>query len=218
MLRGHEGLDIEVVEGTRASVANASGSEVVRAWVEAPQINTTAVDTTATTTVQRRNQAQTHQVEVELTGAGPHLVTLGFDDGGSTDPDSDNDGLPDAWELENFGTLDRDGTLDFDNDGLTDREEYIVGANPKDAASGMPPMAVESTGDTFRVQFPTVAGRVYTVMARANLTSGDWTAVTQIVDGQANPVTGDGTTKTVTETGLGSAAGRFYRVQVELAP
>jgi hypothetical protein len=218
MLRGHEGLDIEVVKGTRASVANASGSEVVRAWVEAPQINTTAVDTTATTTVQRRNQAQTHQVEVELTGAGPHLVTLGFDDGGSTNPDSDNDGLPDAWELENFGTLERDGSGDFDNDGLTDREEYIVGANPKDAASGMPPMAVESTGDTFRVQFPTVAGRVYTVMARASLTSGDWTAVTQIADGQANPVIGDGTSKTVTETGLGSTAGRFYRVQVELAP
>ena len=220
MLRGHEGLTSEVVENnTRVSVANASGSEVVRAWVEAPQINTAAVDTAATTTVQRRNQAQTHQVEVELTGAGPHLVTLGFDDGGSTDPDRDNDGLPDVWELENFGNLDRDGTGDFDRDGLTDREEYIVGSNPMNAASGFPALAVESTGDTFRVQFPTVAGRVYTVMARTHLTSGDdWTAVTQIADGQANPVTGDDTTKTVTETGLGSTGGRFYRVQVELAP
>ena len=220
MLHGHEGLTTEVVENsTRVSVANASGSEVVRAWVEAPQINTAAVDTAATTTVQRRNQAQTHQVEVELTGAGPHLVTLGFDDGGSTDPDRDNDGLPDVWELENFGNLDRDGTGDFDRDGLTDREEYIVGSNPMNAASGFPALAVESTGDTFRVQFPTVAGRVYTVMARTHLTSGDdWTAVTQIADGQANPVTGDDTTKTVTETGLGSTGGRFYRVQVELAP
>jgi hypothetical protein len=220
MLRGHEGLTTEVVEaGTRASVANTSGSEVVRAWVEAPQINTAAVDTVATTTVPRRNQAQTHQVEVELTGAGPHLVTLGFDDGGSTDPDRDNDGLPDVWELENFGNLDRDGTGDFDRDGLKDREEYIVGSNPMNAASGFPALAVESTGDTFRVQFPTVAGRVYTVMARTHLTSGDdWTAVTQIADGQANPVTGDDTTKTVTETGLGSTGGRFYRVQVELAP
>ena len=218
MLRGHEGLDIEIVEGTRASVANASGSEVVRAWIEAPQINTAAVDTAATTTVRRRNQAQTHQVEVELTGAGPHLVTLGFDDGGSTDPDSDADGLPDAWELENFGNLDRDGTGDFDSDGLTDREEYVVGSNPTNAASGFPALSVESTGDTFRVQFPTVAGRVYTVMARTSLTSADWTAVTQIVDGQANPVTGDGTLKTVTETGLGSTDARFYRIQVDLVP
>ena len=220
MLRGHEGLTSEVVENnTRVSVANASGSEVVRAWVEAPQINTAAVDTAATTTVQRRNQAQTHQVEVELTGAGPHFVTLGFDDGGSTDPDSDNDGQPDVWELENFGNLGRDGSGDFDRDGLKDREEYIVGSNPMNAASGFPALAVESTGDTFRVQFPTVAGRVYTVMARTHLTSGDdWAVVTQIVDGQANPVTGDDTTKTVTETGLGSTGGRFYRVQVEIAP
>jgi hypothetical protein len=217
MLRGQEGLTSEVVEGARASVANASGSEVVRAWVEGPQINAAAIDTTSTTTVQRRNQAQTHQVEVELTGSGTHLVTLGFDDGGSTNPDSDADGLPDAWELENFGNLDRDGTGDFDNDGLSDREEYVVGSNPKDASSGFPALGIESTGETFRVSFPTVAGRVYTVMARTNLTSGDdWTPVTSIQDGQANPVTGDGTTKTVTETGLDNTPGRFYRLKVEL--
>ena len=221
MLRGHEGLTTEVMEGdTRVSLANASGSEVVRAYIEAPFVNDAAKDTEllTPTTVQRRNQAQTHQVEVELTGTGTHLVTLGFDDGGGTNPDSDADGLPDAWELENFGNLGRDGTGDFDSDGLTDREEYIVGSNPTNAASGFPALVVDSTGDTFRVEFPTVAGRVYTVMARTSLTSGDWTAVTQFVDGQANPVTGDGTTKTVTETGLGSTPGRFYRVQVGLAP
>lgn len=38
--------------------------------------------------------------------------------------DSDNDGLGDDWEQANFGNLDRDGTLDSDNDGATDREEY----------------------------------------------------------------------------------------------
>ena len=218
MLRGHEGLTSEVVENnTRVSVANASGSEVVRAWVDAPKINAAAIDTTATTTVQRRNQAQTHQVEVELTGSGTHLVTLAFDNGGNTNPDSDADGLPDAWELENFGNLDRDGSADFDSDSLTDREEYVVGSNPKDATSGFPALAVESTGDTFRVTFPTVAGRVYTVMARTNLNSGDdWAPVSNVGNGQSNPVTGDGTTKVVTETGLGNTSGRFYRLKVEV--
>jgi len=131
-------------------------------------------------------------------------------------PDSDNDGLPDAWELENFGNLDRTGSGNFDSDNLTDREEYIVGSNPKDAASGFPALAVESTGETFRVTFPTIAGRVYTVMGRASLTSDQWTPVTNVQNGQPNPVEGDGTTKTVTETGLGTTAARFYRVQVEL--
>ena len=42
--------------------------------------------------------------------------------------DSDCDGMDDDWELEQFGTLDRDGTGDFDNDGVIDR----VDAYPTD--------------------------------------------------------------------------------------
>ncbi len=38
--------------------------------------------------------------------------------------DTDNDGLGDDWEQANFVNLDRDGTLDSDSDGATDREEY----------------------------------------------------------------------------------------------
>jgi hypothetical protein len=153
---------------------------------------------------------------------GNTTLVFGFDQGTDlTQPaaDSDADGLPDAWELENFGNLDRDGSADFDSDSLADREEYVVGSNPKDATSGFPALAVESTGDTFRVTFPTVAGRVYTVMARTNLNSGDdWAPVSNVGNGQINPVTGDGTTKVVTETGLGNTPGRFYRLKVEVAP
>lgn len=32
--------------------------------------------------------------------------------------DADNDGMPDQWETDNFSTLDRDGTEDFDGDGI----------------------------------------------------------------------------------------------------
>jgi hypothetical protein len=34
----------------------------------------------------------------------------------------------------------------------------------------------------------------------------------------ANPVTGDGTTKALAEQGLGGKNGRFYQVEVQLAP
>ena len=44
--------------------------------------------------------------------------------------DSDGDGMSDAWELFHFHTLDRDGTEDFDEDGLTDLEEFELGTNP----------------------------------------------------------------------------------------
>ena len=45
--------------------------------------------------------------------------------------DSDGDGLLDSWEMTWFGNLSRDGTGDFDNDGISDRGEYLAGLNPK---------------------------------------------------------------------------------------
>lgn len=44
--------------------------------------------------------------------------------------DVDQDGLADAWEMENFGVLSRDGTGDFDGEGLSDRDEYLNGCHP----------------------------------------------------------------------------------------
>ncbi len=44
--------------------------------------------------------------------------------------DSDGDGLSDAWEMQHFGSLDRDGTGDFDQDGFSDRTEFLYGSNP----------------------------------------------------------------------------------------
>ncbi len=45
--------------------------------------------------------------------------------------DSDNDSMDDIWEDLNFQTLDRDGTQDFDNDGLSDLDEFLAGTLPK---------------------------------------------------------------------------------------
>ncbi len=40
------------------------------------------------------------------------------------DHDSDNDSLPDAWEMEYFGNLNQTGATDFDGDGETNYQEY----------------------------------------------------------------------------------------------
>jgi len=45
--------------------------------------------------------------------------------------DSDGDGLPDSWEIQYFGDLSRNGTLDWDGDGISDRGEYLAGTHPK---------------------------------------------------------------------------------------
>ena len=52
------------------------------------------------------------------------LVPLG--NGG----DSDSDGMPDWWELQYFGNLARDGTGDWDGDGLIDLAEFEYGTDP----------------------------------------------------------------------------------------
>ncbi len=44
--------------------------------------------------------------------------------------DTDGDGMDDDWELANFGTLDRDGTGDYDGDGISDLDEFLNGTDP----------------------------------------------------------------------------------------
>lgn len=50
-------------------------------------------------------------------------------------PDTDGDGMPDAWETQYFGNTSRNGLADFDADGMKDRDEYLAGTNPNDAQS-----------------------------------------------------------------------------------
>jgi hypothetical protein len=47
--------------------------------------------------------------------------------GGDPVPDADQDGMSDAWELQQFGTTGRDGTGDYDVDGYTDVEAWLWG-------------------------------------------------------------------------------------------
>ncbi len=50
--------------------------------------------------------------------------------------DTDNDGLPDDWEITYFGDLSHDGSADTDVDKLTDRTEYLAGTDPTKIDTG----------------------------------------------------------------------------------
>jgi hypothetical protein len=56
-------------------------------------------------------------------------------------PDTDDDGMADAWEFLYFGNLSRDGTSDSDSDGLTDLVESEYGTDPQ---------SLDSDGDGFK--------------------------------------------------------------------
>ncbi|MCP5005601.1 MAG: S8 family serine peptidase [Planctomycetes bacterium] len=51
-------------------------------------------------------------------------------------PDTDNDGISDFWEITNFENLiTADETTDYDNDGLLDKDEYANKTDPTDTDS-----------------------------------------------------------------------------------
>jgi len=70
-----------------------------------------------------------------LTAGAHNIVASITDSGGITSDtnitvnmygDADLDGMNDLWELNSFSTLDRDGLGDFDGDGISDLDEYLV--------------------------------------------------------------------------------------------
>ena len=86
--------------------------------------------------------------------AGNYVVTFTATDGALSSQravkiavypadDTDGDGLNDAWEMEHFGNLDRDGSGDYDEDGRTDAQEEEVGSDPTvpELAPGAPQIA-----------------------------------------------------------------------------
>ena len=229
MINGHANLSELDSTSSRINLLNqAPEDSPVRAFVATSanssiNQNVTDVGTTGFTTVNLRNQAQTQQVEVRITGTT--TVTLGFDQGiDFTEPmdfDSDLDGIPDAWErtYNNGDIVSMTQNTDGDSDGLLDIEEYVMGSNPNDASSGPMQPQTSKTEEGFQVSFPTIAGRVYTVKFRDNLGFAAEPLTTEkLKEGQTNPIYGDGTTKSVTDITAGAVSRRFYEVEVSLPP
>ncbi len=48
--------------------------------------------------------------------------------------DADSDDLDDAWEMDQFGSLERDGSGDFDHDGISDYDEFQNKTDPAELA------------------------------------------------------------------------------------
>ncbi len=132
--------------------------------------------------------------------------------------DSDNDGLPDAWELAIFGNLGQNGTGDPDGDGVNNLGEFTTGTNPADG-TGVFRLSIARSGPVNRlVSFFAVTAsgagytgydRIYTLESTTNLALGNWRGVPNYTN-----VLGNNTT--VSYLSSEADAQTFYRCRAQL--
>jgi len=127
-------------------------------------------------------------------------------------PDSDADGLPDAWETaQGFRPQNpQDAQMDQDQDGLTNLHEYWSGTDPKNAASVLCIRTIEADGGGLRIRFDAAPGKAYTVQRRSSAASGDWQDLQHIEPTPTNRI------EEVSDLQNGSSSS-YYRLKIHRA-
>jgi hypothetical protein len=94
--------------------------------------------------------------------------------------DENSNGIPDAWEMEHFGSLGvMNDTSDWDLDGQPDRAEYWSGTHPKNAQSHLRATQVMQAPGAggFVVRWFSVSNKVYDLHRSTDLMSGAFVPV-----------------------------------------
>lgn len=137
--------------------------------------------------------------------AGNHLqrqISIG------SNPDTDGDGLADAWEQFYFGNLSRNGAGDFDNDGFLDLSEFLAGTVPTNSASALKVFGNPAPGGGgTTVEWASVSGRTYRLQFKYPLEASNWSNV-------PGDVTASGPVASKLDISATGQVHRFYRVML----
>jgi len=166
-------------------------------------------------TINMRNQAQTHQVE--LVGTNDFMFALEFA-AQTASADADGDGIPDDYETQHFGSpANASGITDYDHDGMLDWQEYVAGSNPTNPNSVFVVSNFQrQPASGFRFDIPTISNRRYSVWyANGSLSNNArWVQATNFMGSGSTVVwTDDGS---ATDPDPPYVTNRQYRVRVGL--
>jgi hypothetical protein len=120
--------------------------------------------------------------------------------------DTDRDGMPDDWEQANgLDPADpADAGRDDDGDGFSNLQEYLAGTDPRDPASRAVTGVLEPAANGWRLAFPSVPGRLYTVYWSPDLER--WFEIAVDLPGDGQPITVDDPAET--------PGRRFYKLEI----
>ncbi len=227
LLNGQATLASEQHAGGLMTLANTNYRVTVEARVgyadagNSAGVNTNAFDDDPSKsvnfyTVNMRNQAQTHQVEV--VGTNSFSFTLGFR---AYPSDWDGDGIPNEYE-DGYGFLSptnsSDGTGDEDSDLVNNVSEYMANTDPNVGSDFLhATSALRTNSSGIAVRFPTKTLREYHIFyANGGPLNASWTAAT------TNAISGTGATVEWIDNGTQTAptptlsTNRTYQIRVQL--
>jgi hypothetical protein len=120
------------------------------------------------------------------------------------DPDLDDDGMLDDWEIAWFGNTSRQPAADDDRDGKTNFEEFVAGTSPLDSASFFAIQKITINGDCLEIAWPGMSFKYYQVYC-APQPDGEWVPL-----GQPH----DSSTGIQVDEEFPSLRQRYYRIEV----
>ena len=124
-------------------------------------------------------------------------------------PDANGNGMPDAWELQEFGNLTNTAAGDADGDGFSNEDEYLAGSQATNAASSLRIEELGRLADDVTVEWQSVPYGRYRVLTATNLSNGaGWTVLGTNLNLEL------GTISTFTNAGGGVRDRAFYRVEL----
>lgn len=128
-------------------------------------------------------------------------------------PDTDDDRLPDSWEIANGLNANdpADAAVDTDGDGLSNRQEYLAGTDPRNANSYLRVDIVRVNVNTpaALLSFNAASNKTYSVLYKDELSVLEWSKLLDVYNDVSNRV------MQITDPSP-NADRRFYRLEAPI--